>query len=486
MYIVMKKIINKYKRMGVAAKAGIWFVFCNLLTKGISTITVPIFTRLLTTEEYGTYSIYLSWLNIFTIITSLNLYYGAYNNALNRYRDDKTRNRYIASMQGITTSLVVVLALIYVANIDFWNNVIGLPTPIMCLMLIELFVAPATLFWSGRQRFEYHYKKMVIVTLLKSALNPILGLLFVFTWDSHHEMARILGIAISEVCISGSILVYQFLKGKTFFDKKFWKYALSFNIPLLPHYLSGTILNQGDRIMIQKMVGRGEVAIYSIAYNVGMLIQIFTNAINNAMTPWMYERLNEKDFKAIRKNTTYILLGLAMIIIALMFFAPEVVLIFGSKKYIDAIYVVPPVAASVFFIFLFNIFAIPQMYYEDKRFMPIASMIAAVLNLILNYIFIRIYGYFAAGYTTLVCYIVYSIGHFYFSKAVCKKHMPGVELFEIQKIVLIGSFLVGCSILFNFLYRFSIIRYFLGGVLVTILLIQKKKIVCLIKEIKKR
>lgn len=486
MYIVMKKIINKYKRMGVAAKAGVWFVFCNLLTKGISTITVPIFTRLLTTEEYGTYSIYLSWLNIFTIITSLNLYYGAYNNALNRYRDDKTRNRYIASMQGITTSLVVVLALIYVANIDFWNNVIGLPTPIMCLMLIELFVAPATLFWSGRQRFEYHYKKMVIVTLLKSALNPILGLLFVFTWDSHHEMARILGIAISEVCISGSILVYQFLKGKTFFDKKFWKYALSFNIPLLPHYLSGTILNQGDRIMIQKMVGRGEVAIYSIAYNVGMLIQIFTNAINNAMTPWMYERLNEKDFKAIRKNTTYILLGLAMIIIAMMFFAPEVVLIFGSKKYIDAIYVVPPVAASVFFIFLFNIFAIPQMYYEDKRFMPIASMIAAVLNLILNYIFIRIYGYFAAGYTTLVCYIVYSIGHFYFSKAVCKKHMPGVELFEIQKIVLIGSFLVGCSILFNFLYRFTIIRYFLGGVLVTILLIQKKKIVCLIKEIKKR
>ena len=486
MYIVMKKIINKYKRMGVAAKAGVWFVFCNLLTKGISTITVPIFTRLLTTEEYGTYSIYLSWLNIFTIITSLNLYYGAYNNALNRYRDDKTRNRYIASMQGITTSLVVVLALIYVANIDFWNNVIGLPTPIMCLMLIELFVAPATLFWSGRQRFEYHYKKMVIVTLLKSALNPILGLLFVFTWDSHHEMARILGIAISEVCISGSILVYQFLKGKTFFDKKFWKYALSFNIPLLPHYLSGTILNQGDRIMIQKMVGRGEVAIYSIAYNVGMLIQIFTNAINNAMTPWMYERLNEKDFKAIRKNTTYILLGLAMIIIALMFFAPEVVLIFGSKKYIDAIYVVPPVAASVFFIFLFNIFAIPQMYYEDKRFMPIASMIAAVLNLILNYIFIRIYGYFAAGYTTLVCYIVYSIGHFYFSKAVCKKHMPVVELFEIQKIVLIGSFLVGCSILFNFLYRFTIIRYFLGGVLVTILLIQKKKIVCLIKEIKKR
>ena len=316
----MKQLLIKYKAMGTVAKAGIWFVFCNIMTKGISTITVPIFTRLLTTEEYGTYSIYLSWLNIFTIVTSLNLYYGAYNNALNKYRDDFTRSKYIASMQGITTSLVVVLGVIYALNIDFWNNVIGLPTPIMCLMLVELFVAPATLFWSGRQRFEYHYKKMVGITLLKSAMNPLLGLFFVFTWDSHHEMARILGIVITEVCISGSILILQFYRGRTFYNKKFWKYALSFNIPLLPHYLSGTILNQGDRIMIQQMVGRGEVAIYSIAYNVGMLIQIFTNAINNAITPWMYERLNENDYKSIQKYVTYILIGLSSVIICLIFF----------------------------------------------------------------------------------------------------------------------------------------------------------------------
>lgn len=472
--------------MGIAAKAGIWFIFCNLMTKGISTITVPIFTRLLTTEEYGTYSIYLSWLNIFTIITSLNLYYGAYNNALNRYRDDATRSRYIASMQGITVSLVGGLTLIYVVKIDFWNDVIGLPTPIMCLMLIELFVAPATLFWSGRQRFEYRYKKMVGVTLLKSALNPLLGLLFVFTWDSHHEMARIFAIVITEICISGPILIFQFRKGKAFFDKKFWKYALSFNIPLLPHYLSGTILNQGDRIMIQKMVGRGEVAIYSIAYNVGMLIQIFTNAINNAITPWMYERLNEKDYKSIQKNVTYILVGLAMIIVALMFFAPEVVLLFGSKKYVNAVYVVPPVAASVFFIFLFNIFAIPQMYYEDKRFMPIASMSAAVLNLILNFIFIRTYGYYAAGYTTLVCYIVYSLGHFYFSKRVCEKHLQEMNLFETQRIVLISTFLVMCSIAFNFLYKFTLLRYGLGMFLIVVLLTQKKKVAGVIREIKKK
>ena len=482
----MNKLLKKYNSMGIAARAGIWFVFCNLMTKGISTITVPIFTRLLTTEEYGTYSIYLSWLNIFTIITSLNLYYGAYNNALNKYRDKETRDKYIASMQGITTSMVVILALIYICNTHFWNEVIGLSTPIMCMMLVELFVAPATLFWSGRQRFEYHYQKMVGITLLKSFLNPVLGLFFVLGWDSHHELSRIFGIVITEVCISGTFLVYQFYKGKTFFDKDYWKYALSFNIPLIPHYLSGTILNQGDRIMIQKMSGKGQVAIYSIAYNVGMLIQIFTNAINNAITPWMYERLNEKDYSAIRKNITYILAGLALIICCLMFFAPEIVLLFGSQKYVDAVYVVPPVAASVFFIFLFNIFAIPQMYFEDKRFMPVASMLAAILNIVLNFIFIRIYGYYAAGYTTLVCYVCYSVGHYYFSRRVCSKKLPGIQLFDTKSIMFIAALLIGCSIGFNFLYGFKVLRYAMGGFIILGMYVKKNMILGVLRDLKKK
>lgn len=60
-----------------------------------------------------------------------------------------------------------------------------------------------------------------------------------------------------------------------------------------------------------------------------MLIQIFTNAINDGLTPWTYERLKNKDYKSIRKNTTYILLDLALIIVVLMFFALDVVLLFG-------------------------------------------------------------------------------------------------------------------------------------------------------------
>lgn len=483
---MINKLLKGYASFSVATKAAIWFVFCNVMQKGIATITVPIFTRMLTTDEYGVYSIYLSWFNIFTIVTSLNLYYGVFNNALNRIQDKNERDRYVSSMQGLTISLTIVLALVYLPFQSFWSDLLGLNKLILWLMLAELMVEPAIQFWAARQRFEYKYKIMVTVTLIKSALNPVLGFILVFAESDDKAFARILSIVIVEVVFAGCIMVYQFVRGRIFFDKANWKYALGFNIPLIPHYLSGTILNQGDRIMIENMEGESEVGIYSVAYSVGMLVQLFTNAINNSLTPWMYDKLNRKEYKNIRKVVNCILLFLGGIIIMLCFFVPELIRIFAAEEYYEAIYVVPPVASSVYFIFLYNIFAIPQMYYERQKFMSVASIIAAVLNILLNLAFIPIFGYYAAGYTTVVSYIIYSIGHFWFSRKVCMDEIGNFELFDSKAILLISAGVMSCSVIFVFLYKYMIIRYILATILCLVAIVQRKTIVDMIKLIRKR
>lgn len=479
----LKKI---YTNMSVATRAALWFVFCNIMQKGISTITVPLFTRLLTTAEYGTYSLYISWFNILTIVTSLNLYYGVFNNALNRIRDKTERDKYVSSMQGLTITLTIILIAVYTPFQDFWSRLLGLNKLVLWLMMAELLVEPALQFWSARQRFEYRYKTMVSVTLLKSIINPVLGLTLVVVARNDKALARIVSVVSVEVVVAGSIMILQFIRGKNFYNKANWKYALSFNIPLIPHYLSGTVLNQGDRIMIQNMVGESEVGIYSVAYSIGMLVQLFTNAINNSMTPWMYENLNLKNYKNIRKNVNAILLFLGGAIVALCFFVPELVRIFGSEEYYSAIYIVPPVAASVYFIFLYNIFAIPQMYYEKQKFMSVASIVAALLNIVLNAIFIPVFGFYAAGYTTVASYIVYSIGHYWFSRKVCIKEIGSFELFDSKGILLISIGVFGCSIAFVFLYQFGTIRYLMAALLFGVAYSQHKKIISVVKSIRKR
>ena len=190
----MKKIIEKYKKLSIQTRAAFWFTGCSFLQKGISFITVPIFTRMMSTEEYGIYTLYTSWYQILLIFTSLYLFNGVYDNAMSKFSDD--RDIFTSSIQGLSVTISFIIFAIYLISNRYWQNILGLPNKYIFLMFLEMIVAPALYFWSGRQRFEYQYKKLVCITILKSFMNPIIGLLFVF-----HSTDRAFGRVISIVVV---------------------------------------------------------------------------------------------------------------------------------------------------------------------------------------------------------------------------------------------------------------------------------------------
>lgn len=438
---------------------------------------------MLTTEQYGTYSLYLSWLQLLTIITSLYLYFGVFTNGMNKYDED--RDRYISSMQGLTLTITAVVFFLFLIARNTWSSILGLAPHLIFLMFIEMAVTPALSFWSGRQRFEYKYRKLVAVTLCKSAVNPILGLILVSLAEDK-ATARIVSVVIVEFCFCGVIMVYQFIKGKCWIDKNYWKFALGMAIPLLPHYLSGMILNKGDQIMISKMVGTSAVAFYSVAYNIGMLVQIFTNAISNSFTPWIYQRIKVDKYERIPETINMLMILVSGISLCLMLMSPELVLLFGSSGYASAAYVIPPVAASVFFIFLYNILSTPQFYYEKTSFLMTSSILAAVINLGLNYIFIKKFGYVAAGYTTLVCYVLYSIGHAVVSRRVMNEYMPGRKLFDYKCVIGLSVFVIVAGIGCNFLFEYRVVRYGLLAAFAILAYIKRDLLISNIVGLKKK
>lgn len=474
-------IVCKYSKMTVQAKAALWFVVCSVMQKGISFVVVPVFTRMMSTEQYGTYSIYLSWLQILTIVTSLYLYYGVLTNAMNKFEDD--RDRYISSMQGLTITITVVLFIVFLFTQNVWVHYLDLNANLIYLMFAEMLLTPALSFWSGRQRFEYKYKQLVSITLARSILNPILGLIFVSLTEDK-ATARIVSVIIIEIIICGTIMIRQFLRGKCFVDVKYWKYALALAIPLLPHYLSGMILNKGDQIMIGRMIGASEVAFYSVAYNVGMCVQIFTTALTNSFTPWVYQKIKRGKYDGIATKIDFINILVATIAICLMLCSPELIMIFGSSSYSVAEYVIPPVAASVFFIYLYNVLSIPQFYYEKTKFLMFSSIFAAIVNIVLNYIFIRAFGFVAAGYTTLICYVLYSLGHYIVSKRILNDMLPNIVMYNYRAIFLLSIVVIICGVSCNFLFEFAIIRYAILGAFVAITIRYRKKIMSMVTDIK--
>jgi O-antigen/teichoic acid export membrane protein len=234
--------------------------------------------------------------------------------------------------------------------------------------------------------------------------------------------------------------------------------------------------------MINSMVGKGEAAIYSIAYNVATMMTIITTAINNSFTPYMYKSIQKKEFSGIRSNSKYILAMVGLACIFVMALGPEIISIFATKEYYSAIYVIPPVACAVFFQFLYPLFSTVEFYYEKTTFVMIASCIGAVLNIILNYFFIPIYGFYAAGYTTLFCYFLYSLSHYIMHRIILKKENIKEKLFDEKFIVCLCVIMAVIMIFMTAIYSYALARYLICLVILMVLICNYKKIIYILKN----
>lgn len=479
---MIKKLKTYYNKVPIQAKLAFWTFVCSCIQKGISIITVPIFTRLLTTEQYGQYSVYMSWLNVMGIFTSLRLYAGVYNKGLSKYKEDM--DGYALSMQYTTTILSGIVLIVYLIFHKPLNSLMDLTTPFVLLMILELCMTTPLQFWSIRQRYDFKYKGVVAATLSLAIANPVLGLIAVQLTEEK-GYARIVSAAIAQICIGLIFYTVNLIKGKFKFNVEYSKFALKFNFPLLPHYFSEYILNQSDRIMIQKIVGYSEAAIYSVAYNAGMIMTIVSSSINQALVPWLYQTLDKRNYKEIKQTTNLVGLLVAVALALFILVTPEATWILGGDEYEAAKYIMAPVTASVYFLFWYTLFANVEFYYDKNKFTMFVSMFGAVLNLILNLIFINLFGYMAAAYTSLVCYIVYSVGHYLFMDRVFYKneqcHLFDVKIFILISVVLL-IFMFGAMML----YDYPIPRYAILAASAIVIIVKRKTLIQFVRKFSKK
>ncbi len=479
----MSKLITKYKQLPVPLKASLWFVVCSVLQKGIAFLTTPIFTRLMSTEQYGQVTVYNSWVEVFTIFATLNLFYGVYNNALTKYPDDK--DVATSSMQGLCTTITLSTFCLYLVFQEWINGLTGMTTIMTCFLFVEVLFVPAFRFWAAKQRFEYKYRTLVILTIIISCLTAGLGVPAVLL-SNEKGIAKIVTSVGSQIIIAVFIYLFIFLKGKIFFNKKYWKWALVFNLPLIPHYLSSVILNQSDRIMINNMVGTSEAGIYGLAYTIGALVIIFNEAIMNTFTPWMYQHLKSSQYERIKSVSAFLVVFIAIISLLLVIIAPEIMWALGGEEYADGVWIIAPIAASIFFRFLYAMYGNVEFYYEKNYFIMIASVATALINIGLNYVFIKMYGYLAAGFTTLACFAIYAFAHYVFSNRIVKQKCEGNDVYNNKLILIISFSVIILSCLAMMLFNYWYIRYSLVILILVIGILFRKKIMTIFMQIRNK
>ena len=476
---MLKKIKKSYNSLSMQLRASIWFLICSVLQKGISVITTPIFTRLLSTYEYGQYNVFNSWLSIVTVFITLSLCGGVYTMGIVKFKEDEAV--FTSSLQGLTLILCIFWTIVYCFSKEFWNRLFQLTTVQMLSMMVMIWSTASFSFWMTTQRNQFKYRMLVTVTLVVSVLKPVIGIIFVLHAEDK-VTARILGLTLVELICYSSFFFIQLRKGKVFYSAKYWRYAITFNLPLIPHYLSGSILGSSDKIMIQRMVGESEAGIYSLAYSLAQLMNMVNDALNKTMSPWLYQRIREKQYLDMSRVVYPSLIIVGVCNLLLIAIAPEIVYIFAPKEYQAAVYAIVPVALSGFFSYMYLCFAPFEFYFEKRIWTTIGTVASASLNIALNIICINSFGYIAAGYTTLLCSVVNALLHYFFMKKVCRSYLNNVKPYS-EKAFLFGSILfVIIGLCFIPMYSKIYIRYLFVLIIGTIAIIKRNTLINILRK----
>ncbi len=477
----MRRIMDNYVALSLNRKSVIWFTLATIIQNAILFLVTPIYTRILSDEQYGVFSVYQSWQQIISIIAILALDRSV---TVGFMKYEEHRKEFLASIQGLMTVLVLGFTVIACIFHDMFEKIIDLPIHIIIAMLVVALLNSTMNNWSWLQRYKLSYKKLTAVTIFSTLIiqfSAVLAIMILPFDDKGNVM--IMAMSAARLVVYGIIYVSVIKQGREVYNKNYWKFALGYSIAIVPHALAQIILNSSDRIMIDKMCGRDDAAYYGVTYSAAMVLNIIVTSISSAVQPWFFEKIKRKDFESIKSKTNILLLISACLSIGVSVLAPEVLSIMAPVSYKAALWVFPSVAAGVFFNSMYLYFANFESYYEKPYYFSVATGIGAIVNIILNFIFIPRFGFVVAGYTTLICYALFAFMHYVFMRKICRKELCGIKPFDSKFIVILSVVVVVSSIGVSILYNYSIVRLVLVVIVLLVGFLKRGLVLEVIKKI---
>lgn len=453
-------------------KAGLGYTIGNYLIKGLSFLTLPLFTRIMDTSSYGIYNSFNAYSSLLFVVIGFAIH-SSYRNAKFKYSSEKKYYSYISTTMFLLIFSLAIWGLISVLFGTYISSLLGLDTLTVYMMVIYSFSLAIITCFNSYSSIEYKYKAFLLIAGTNAISSIILSIVLIkCLFKNQSYIGRTLGTTIPSFIISLIIIIY-FLRlslPNRNLIKPFLKWGIKYSLPIIPHGISQLILAQFDRIMILKMIGSSTAGIYSFAYNIFSIVTVTTTSLDNVWSTWFYENLKRKNEKGIKKYSSFYAIGIFIYLVLLMLISPELVKFLAPSTYSHSIYAVIPLITGGFFSFLYTLPAAVEYYYEKTMFIMIGTILAAILNIVLNLVFLVRYGYVAASYTTLVTYIAYFILHFLIAKSII-----GKSLFSTRLIFFLSLMIITLNFLILVLIKMYVLRWLLMIIIITISLYMEER-----------
>lgn len=434
-----------------------------LILNGINFFTVPIFSRILGTANYGVFALYLTYVSIATIIISLQAL-GSIAPASLKYKSVKDQRKYLSSITFLSLCNFIFILAVSLVFLGPISSLIGMSKIVVVLILVtSLFGSCCTTAIAYFTFRKYTYKSFII-SITNALINVSLSLILLHTMKDHNTlyMGRIIGNTLANVIIGFLLMVLIFIAGKTFYSKEYWKFCLALSLPLVFHGLSQVILSQSDRIMLKGITQSDSlVGVYSLVYSLASLLTTIYGALNNTWVPFYFDYVTNKDLSTIKtKSKNYIELY-TILTMGFILLAPEIIKICGPKEFWNGINLTPILTAGMFMMFLYS-FPVNFEFYNQKTInIAIGTVISAICNILLNLILIPKYNIYGAAWATLISYSLLFVFHQY----ICTNVIKNDYHYKYSMFLPYCIAILLCSVIFYLFLGDWIIRWGIGALL---------------------
>lgn len=296
-------------------------------------------------------------------------------------------------------------------------------------------------------------------------------------WEEYYSAAKVyykehnlyLGRIVPTTAVYGIfaivVLMAVYSKTKPELNLDYLKYGLKIALPLVLHSIALQILSQSDRVMITSLRNAAETGVYSLVYNLSMIATVITTSLDGIWVPWFTGKLKERKIREINVLAMDYVHLMTYAMVALILVGPEILKIFADQRYWEGMSIIPPIALANYMIFMYTMYVYIEHYYKKTVYITKNTLIAAGLNVILNFILIPKYGYVAAAYTTLASYFVAFILHSRYAKKIEPDIYP-LKMFALPLLHVGGAIILYYPLLNFWTLRWGILFVYLIIVLI--------------------
>lgn len=428
--------------------ASIYYLIGNIIGQGVILLSSIIFTRVMSKDAYGLVNTYSAWVLVINTFIGLNLFITVRNAYIDYYDDYK---KYVSSVMAFSllsffslSILILGIIIVFGIHVDIF---------VIFLALVQGISVHTINYQMAIYSMENQYQLRTMLMVAPNVLHTALSVILVIVYSENQYYGKIIGNAVGLFVFALGIIIVLFKTEKPQFIKQYWKYAAVISVPAIMQTLSDLILMQSDRIMLTNIIGAKETAVYSLVYNIGSILIALYTAVNGSWTPWFYTRLELGEFERIKKVQTIYIGIFTFLTMELLTISPEIIKILSPETYWSGINYVNLIVIASFLIFLYAFFTTYLMYLKRTGSVALNTVIAAGLNLLLNYLLIPEYSAVGASLATIISYIVLFILHW---RSVNKY---GGQVLSVHIIIISICLVILYSILFYFIRNQWVIRY---------------------------